>query len=241
MLGSRSVGEWVDWHRGYETSPGRAGRLVAVQELIRSSLDRAPAGPIAVISMCAGDGRDLLGVLPAHPRRGDVRALLVDLEPELVARGRVLAAGSGAGSVDVVVADASTTSAYAGAVPADLLLACGIFGNISDEDVRRSVEHLPTLCSPGATVIWTRGRFEPDLTPAIRGWFAAAGFEELAFVTVAGSTAAAGAHRLVAPPRPFAPGVRLFTFLERELRPSSRPGRADAAQPAAADHRASSS
>ncbi len=227
------MGEWVDWHRGYDTSPGHAGRLAAVQAMIRSALDQARAGPIAVISLCAGDGRDLLEVLPAHPRRGDVRALLVDLEPELVARARARAERSGAASVQVVVSDAAVTTAYAGAVPADIVLACGIFGNITDRDVRRTIHHLRELCAPGATVIWTRGRFEPDLTPAVRRWFAGAGFEELAFVTVSGTTAAAGAHRLVARPRPFRSGVRLFTFVEKELRPSSRGGRAERGQPAA--------
>ncbi len=39
----------------------------------------------------------------------------------------------------------------------------------------------PGLCSPGATVIWTRHRRPPDLTPRVRGWFAASGFEEIAF------------------------------------------------------------
>ena len=225
------MGEWVDWHRGYDSSPGHAGRLAAVQAMIRSALDRAPAGRIAVISICAGDGRDLLEVLPGHPRRGDVRAFLVDLEPELVARARARAERSGAAGVQVVETDAALTTAYAGAVPAGLVLACGIFGNITDRDVRRTIHHLPELCAPGATVIWTRGRFEPDLTPTVRRWFADAGFEELAFVTVPGTTAAAGAHRLVAGPRPFRSGVRLFTFLERELRPSSRRGPAERAQP----------
>jgi hypothetical protein len=30
-------------------------------------------------------------------------------------------------------------------------------------------------------VIWTRNRREPDLTPQVRAWFTAAGFEEVAF------------------------------------------------------------
>jgi hypothetical protein len=33
-----------------------------------------------VISLCAGQGRDLLGVLADHPRREDVRARLVELD-----------------------------------------------------------------------------------------------------------------------------------------------------------------
>jgi hypothetical protein len=40
---------------------------------------------------------------------------------------------------------------------------------------------MPTLCSPGATVVWTRHRREPDLTPTIREWFVEAGFIEEAF------------------------------------------------------------
>ncbi|MGD0371587.1 MAG: hypothetical protein ABSC16_07795 [Candidatus Dormibacteria bacterium] len=83
------------------------------------------------------------------------------------------------------------------------------------------------LCAPGATVIWTRGRFEPDLTWAIRAWFVTAGFDELAFHAIPGSTASVGVNRLAIPPPPFHPGVRLFTFLEREARPSSRARRTD--------------
>jgi hypothetical protein len=68
-------------------------------------------------------------------------------------------------------------------VPADVLLLCGIFGNVSAADIERTVTAAPALCGPGATVIWTRHRREPDLTPRIRAWFTAAGFEEVAFGT----------------------------------------------------------
>jgi hypothetical protein len=114
--------------------------------------------------MCAGDGRDLLGVLPGHSRRRDVHARLVELDPELAARGAARAA-SLSPHIDVVNADASVTSAYTGAVPADIVLVCGVFGNISDDDIAGTVAALPSLCAPGATVIWTRGTFAPDLTP----------------------------------------------------------------------------
>jgi hypothetical protein len=103
-----------------------------------------------------------------------------------------------------------------------------VWGNVTDADVQNTIKHLPELCAPGATVIWTRGRFEPDLTPAIRGWFEQAGFTELAFATVPGSTQSAGAHRLMAAPLPFVPGQRLLTFLETELRPATIARRAGA-------------
>jgi hypothetical protein len=74
-----------------------------------------------------------------------------------------------------------------GAVPADLVLVCGVFGNISDDDVKTTVLALPTLCAHGGTVIWTRHRREPDLTGAIRTWFKEAGFVERAFVAIVDS------------------------------------------------------
>ena len=213
-------GEWAEWHRGYD-EPGspQARRLATVQRLVAAAIDRAPAGEVRIISMCAGDGRGLLGALHAHPRSPDVRARLVEIDATLAMRGSEQASPL-ADAIEFVVGDASETSAYAGAVPAGVVLVCGVFGNVSDDDVHNTVAHLPELCAGGATVVWTRGRFAPDLTPSIRKWFSEAGFEELEFVPLEGTTAAAVAHRLVAPPSPYIAGERLFTFLSRSQRPS---------------------
>ena len=214
-------GEWVEWHRGYDDpeSP-QARRLATVQRLVAAAIDRAPPGEVRLISMCAGDGRDVLGALDGHPRRGDVRARLVEIDEMLAERGRTSAHREGLTRVAFVVGDASTTSAFAGAVPADVVLVCGVFGNVVDDDVHNTITHLPELCGAGATVVWTRGRFEPDLTPAIREWFADCGFEEVEFASLEGTTAAAGAHRLVGDAREFVPRQRLFTFLPQAERPS---------------------
>ncbi|HXZ99511.1 MAG TPA: class I SAM-dependent methyltransferase [Candidatus Binatia bacterium] len=217
------MSEWVEWHRGYDSEGSLSRRLEEVKARLGEALDSSPAGLIRVISICAGDGRDLLGVLGTHPRRDDVSARLVELEPLLARRARERAEQLHLERVEVVCADASTTDAFRGAVPADIVLACGIFGNVTDQDVRRTIELLPELCAPGATVVWTRGRFVPDLTPAIRSWFAAAAFIELAFVPIPGGTASVGVERLSGQPRPYRPGVRLFTFLPAEFRPSRRP------------------
>jgi hypothetical protein len=215
------MSEWVDWHEGYVADSPLSKRLGVVQRLIREALDRCAPGPIRVISLCAGDGRDLLGVLPEHPRGVDVDATLVELDPELAERARSRAAHISA-SIEVITGDASSTSSFAGAVPADIVLACGIFGNVSDDDIHNTVAHLPSLCAPRATVIWTRGTFAPDLTPTIRGWFVQAGFSELEFIAIEGTTVGVGADQLAIAPPPFALGVRLFTFLSSAERPSHR-------------------
>jgi hypothetical protein len=94
--------------------------------------------------MCAGQGRDLIPVLASHPRGPDVTARLVELDPALAATARRSVADAGLPGVDVVTGDASLTDAYAGQVPADLVLACGVFGNISDSDIRRRSAAVPS-------------------------------------------------------------------------------------------------
>jgi hypothetical protein len=215
------VSEWVEWHRGYDDGHVLQRRLRVVQDLLRSVLDSRPPGPVRIISMCAGDGRDLLGVLPGHPRRADVHARLVELDPELAARARTRAAAVSA-HIEVVNDDASTTTAYEGAVPADIVVVCGVFGNITDDDIRHTIEQLPSLCAPGAVVVWTRCTLAPDLTPAVRTWFEAGGFSELSFVDIPETTFGVGANLLTSPSRTFERGVRLFTFLPRDARPSQR-------------------
>ena len=92
------------------------------------------------------------------------------------------------------------------------MLACGTFGNITGSDIQATVAALPSLCAPGALVVWTRHRGAPDLTPAIRVWFGAAGFREEAFDTSRDGFMSVGAHRLTGEPAALVPGQRLFTF-----------------------------
>jgi D-aminopeptidase len=205
--------DWFAWHQLYDDpSSHLAARLALVQGHLRAELARLPAGPVQLISMCAGQGRDVIGVLAGHPRRADVRARLVELDPRNAAAARRAAAAAGLDGVEVVTADAGNTDAYAGAGPARIVVACGIFGNIADGDIASTIAALPGLCAADAVVLWTRHRRPPDLTPAIRGWFAAAGFTQEAFDTPAGASFSVGAHRLTGEPRPFEAARRLFTF-----------------------------
>ena len=89
-----------------------------------------------------------------------------------------------------------------GDVPADLVLVCGVFGNISREDISRTIQALPGFCRMGSEVIWTRHRRPPDATPSIRAEFAAAGFTEVAFEAPDDYVLAVGRHRLDGGQRP---------------------------------------
>ncbi|QYC38948.1 Methyltransferase domain protein [Nonomuraea coxensis DSM 45129] len=208
--------DWSGWHDEYDR-PGSplARRLAVVQERVRAALDTAPAGPLRVVSMCAGQGRDLVPVLAQHPRRDDVRARLVELDPANCDLARSAAAAAGLGQVEVVEGDASLVDRYADLAPADLVLACGLFGNISDDDVRRTIGFFPQLCAQGGTVVWTRHREEPDLVPRMRTWFEENGFA-LEWVSPPDAGFGVGAHRFTGSPRPPAAGERMFGFLGRD-------------------------
>jgi hypothetical protein len=208
------VSHWVRWHAPYEDpASGLSVRLRWVQDGVADALRERPPGPISVISLCAGQGRDVIDVLAWHERAGDVRALLVEQDPALVAFARDRAAAAAVGDrVSVIEGDASLARHYARAVAADLVLVCGVFGNISADDVAATVAAMPSFCAPGASVIWTRHRRPPDQTPAIRRWFAAAGFSERSFAAPEGYVLAVGRHQLVGAPAVFDPERRLFEF-----------------------------
>jgi hypothetical protein len=185
--------------------------------MVRAVLDALPSerdDPIRVVSMCAGQGRDVIDVVASHPRRAQVSALLVELDPALVAFARARAAVAGVGEqVRVVEGDASLARWYEHQVPADLVLACGVFGNISRADITATVQALPGFLRPGGHVVWTRHRRPPDATPAIRADFDTAGFDEVAFVAPEGTVMTVGHHRLTGPTSPFDPGRKLFDFV----------------------------
>jgi hypothetical protein len=209
--------DWHGWHADYDRPDSAlARRLRAVQAQVRAALDDSPPGPLRVVCLCAGQGRDLLGVLADHPRRHDVRARLVELDPRNAAIAEATARAAGLTGVEVLTADASLTDHYRDLAPADLVLVCGVFGNITDEDIERTVDHCAQLCRTGGTVIWTRHRGAPDRVPLICEWFEERGFDRR-WLSDPDAGFGVGAHRFHGEPRPLAAGARMFTFVGYEV------------------------
>jgi Putative methyltransferase len=211
------VRDWVAWHAAYDDpSSSLSARLECVRSHLFEALDQAPTGRISLVSLCAGQGRDVLGVLPDHSRRDDVRAVLVEWDQHNADVARQAAADLGLSQVEVRQADAGLVAGFADALPADVLLLCGIFGNLNDDDIRNTIQASAAMGQAGATVIWTRHRRPPDLTPQLRTWFAETGFDEIAFDALDTSAlTGVGVHRLSRAASSAVPGDRLFTFRDK--------------------------
>ncbi len=209
--------DWHEWHREYDdpVSP-LSRRLATVRSALASVLASVPASrPVRLLSLCSGDGRDTLPVLAESS--APVSGVLVELDAELAARAR---AGAPAG-IEVRTADAGTTASYADAAPVDVLMLCGIFGNVTDSDVARTVAAAPSLLTPGGHVIWTRGASVPhdptsydgDPSELVRSLFVQTGFEEVAFVRPDDASFRVGVARWPGPAGSPEPGRRLFAFV----------------------------
>ena len=187
-----------------------------VQQGIRRALDEAPAGSINVLSLCAGEGRDLIPALAEHPRRADVRARLIEFDPVIAQVARESAAVAGLdGIVEVMTGDAADPALFGDYAPAELLLLCGIFGNISEADIHRTVAHAAHLTARGGTAIWTRHRHDPAVVPRIHGWFAEAGFADLwESDSDLPTTIYVAANRQERDPVPLSGNEKLFRFIK---------------------------
>ncbi len=142
--------DWVDWHHAYDDPDSSLSRrLDRVTWHLAVALDEARPGPIRLLSLCAGQGRDVLRVQPRHRRRHDVSAVLIESDPRNARLAR--------------------------------------------EGHRRP----------------------PDVTTQMRSWFAAAGFEEVAFEALdTDYLTSVGVHRLAErrERQPDLPCQPLFTF-----------------------------
>lgn len=173
--------DWQAWHGDYDDEDSTLSRRLRV---VQQHLDELVSGQSRVrrvLSLCSGDGRDILPVLARQSNEGRPEVTLVERDPVLAAAAEQRAVDAGVDAT-VVVGDAGLAATWQGVAPVDLLMLCGIFGNISEADIRTTIEAARAAVTTGGHVIWTRGYFaDRELRPQIREWFTRAGFDEIAF------------------------------------------------------------
>ena len=140
--------DWHKWHKVYDEKPALKKRMVLVRKHLSRCLDRSAPGEIRIISVCAGDGRDILGTLAVHKRLADARARLVELDSNLVADGEKACAALGLSShVEFVHEDATDPCSYRAAAPASIVLMCGMLGLVDPPELAHVVRAMQALCT----------------------------------------------------------------------------------------------
>jgi hypothetical protein len=152
------VNPWSNWPAMSYRRASYVKRLKVVQDQFAASLTEREPGPVRVVSLCAGDGRDVMGVLESHTRRADVTAWLVELDPKSVAAGVKARDEVGLSrNVIFIQGDATDFATYKDILPSDIVLVCGVWGHVRPEEQLSLVKALGKFCKPGGTVIWSRG------------------------------------------------------------------------------------
>lgn len=156
-LGRFTGDNWSGWSEHAYQRPKYRERLRVVQEQLSECLDQAPHGPVRILSICAGDGRDVIGVLQSHRRRRDVEAFLVELNGQSVSEGvRQVKASRLESVVKFIHADATDYSTYRNLAPCDIVLVSGVWGHVPANDRATLIHALASFCKSGGKVIWTR-------------------------------------------------------------------------------------
>jgi SAM-dependent methyltransferase len=208
------VGVWSGWPEKVYQEDRYQQRLSAVRAHLAECLGMAERGPVRIVSMCAGDGRDVIDVVGAHQRQTDVNAWLVELDRSSVATGERRAAAAGLESrVRFLNADATVYCTYQGIAPADVVLVCGVWGHVPDTDRAPLVQALARLCKPGGTVIWTRGA-SPGLVRyhEIKSHFDSSRWQKIRFSLTPDKTWAVATHRYCGPAQRLPIGGQIFNF-----------------------------
>ena len=181
------------WHDNYEDETSTPyKRTLIVKKLIADYLINK--NNITILSICAGQGRDVLTSLNA-----DTCAYLIDVDKECVDYAQSYVNKNDLYNVFVIEADASLISTYIdNNIPkADLILICGVFGHLSLEDINITAQSLKQLIKPNGSVIWTRHKFDNDITKEVRDLFELAGYQEEAFISPKEEPFSIGMYKLI--------------------------------------------
>ena len=214
-MSGRALTDWQEWHEEYaDPASGLSRRRRAVQDRVRAFLDER-AGPVRVVSACAGEGRDLLDVLADRPDdAARVSGRLVELDPDLAARARARADGRSGLDLEVVEGDAGVhrlVRRRGAGRPRDAVRGLRQHHRRGHPPDRPGHPDADGAAAPRC--VWTRGSFETDMAPVIAGWFEEAGFERTSYHADDEHGHRVVEHRLVVEPQAFRPGEQLFTFV----------------------------
>ena len=201
------------WHYNYEDETSTPyKRTLIVKKLISDYLINK--NNITILSICAGQGRDVLTSL-----NEDTHAYLIDIDKDCIEYAQSYINKNDLHNVFVIEADASLISTYIdNNIPkADLILICGVFGHLSLKDINLTIKSLKQLIKPEGSVIWTKHKFDNDITKEIRNAFDLTGYKEETFISPKEEIFSVGMHKLINDTTKPIYDLKMFDYIEFNL------------------------
>jgi 2-polyprenyl-3-methyl-5-hydroxy-6-metoxy-1,4-benzoquinol methylase len=204
------MGYWYDWHIEKHSDPNSytSQRMtdigLVIEEYLKDTVHRSN-----IVSVCAGQGLDLIPILRQYPNSAD--AYLIDIEQQNI--DHINKISTGLEGIHTYAADATVSNTYINnKIPrANLLLVCGVFAHLTSEDQSIFIQNMRSLLKPGGYVIWTR---IDEYLNDIHEKFENNGYKKIDLSHINLSTGSVGMSRLKESIKTLHPDKQIFNFLD---------------------------
>lgn len=177
-----SSDKWTEWHENaYNNTNSLAyQRTEIVKNLINKYLYEINKN-VVIVSIGAGQGRDILSVLKERKDNNRIFTYLIDTDMECLDYAKNYAEKNNIINVNVVNIDGSLTENYKDIPKADLIIFCGMMNQKNTEEVKSLANNMKFLCNEDAQIIWSRHGYDEDYSTSFRNVFNENFYKELDF------------------------------------------------------------
>ena len=177
-----SSDKWTEWHEeaynDINSLPYQ--RTEIVKDLINKYLSEIDKD-IVVISIGAGQSRDILPVLIGRKDNDRITTYLIDTDIECLNYAKNYAKDNNIINVHIVDMDGSLVKNYKDIPKADLIIFCGMMTQKNTDEVKKLANNIKLICNKDAQIIWSRHGYDKDYSTPFRNVFNENFYKELDF------------------------------------------------------------
>jgi hypothetical protein len=212
-----SLVDWWEWHKEYSVADSYPSlRREAVSYHTARALCIAPAGPIRVMSVCAGQGLDIISGFVGDAHTANVDCVFLEYDPRNALEAASNLSVVGLRSYEVRVCDAGLCDSYAGSGRANIMYLVGLISHLSDAEISSLIAAIPNLCSQGAQVIWTVPKSNPEVVHMATSKLMEAKFDQVLRTDIGSVGMVVTSQFMGVPQSRLEAGSRIFTFGSRD-------------------------
>ena len=176
----QTIENWHLNHNDMNSTPYKRNK--DEQNLIKTCLNSIKNN-VNIISICSGQARDILPILAGKKDNNKINTYLIDTDLECLEYADNYAKENKIPNVHLINKNAGLRETYNDIPQADIIIICGVFGHLSLLDIKSTISFIKHLLNENGFVIWSRHKFDNDISEDIKNIFKELNFNELAFVS----------------------------------------------------------